>query len=91
LRIRWLFAASRDLGCAHAFLAKEDPKAAARMVLRVIDAVGVVADHPGSGRAGRVEGTRELVVGDTQFIVPYRVKNGVVEILCVFHHAEKWP
>ncbi len=91
MRIRWLEAASRDLDRAAAYIARDDPGAASRAVLRVVGAVGHLAANPGMGRVGRVEGTRELVVSDTPFIVPYRVKNGLVEILRVFHHAQKWP
>lgn len=43
------------------------------------------------GRAGRVAGTRELVVADTPYIIPYRVRGDAVEILRVFHAARKWP
>jgi toxin ParE1/3/4 len=43
------------------------------------------------GRPGRVPGTRELVVSDTPFILPYRVRDSAVEILAVFHGARQWP
>ena len=43
------------------------------------------------GRPGRVEGTRELVVPDTPYLVPYRGRGHAVEILRVFHGARKWP
>ena len=36
------------------------------------------------------EGTRELVVPDTPYRVPYRVRGHAVEILHVFHGARKW-
>jgi plasmid stabilization system protein ParE len=39
---------------------------------------------------GRIPDTRELVVVDTPFIVPYRVRDGDVEILAVFHSARQW-
>ncbi len=43
------------------------------------------------GRAGRVPGTRELVISGTPYIVPYRVRGGAVEVLRVFHAARRWP
>lgn len=91
MRIRWLARARRDLHLVEAFISQDDPRAAVRTVLRIVEAVGRLAENPGMGRAGRIDGTRELVVGDTPFIVPYRVKDGRVEILRVFHHARKWP
>jgi plasmid stabilization system protein ParE len=46
---------------------------------------------PKSGRPGRVSDTRELVVPETPFIAPYRVRDDRVEILAVFHGARRWP
>ena len=43
------------------------------------------------GRHGRIEGTRELVIPGLPYIIPYRVKNNVIEILRVLHAARKWP
>lgn len=91
MRIRWLERASRDLYQVEAYIAEDDPRAAVRVVLRIIEAVTRLEDNPGMGRAGRIDGTRELVVSDTPFIVPYRVKGEWVEILRVFHQARKWP
>lgn len=43
------------------------------------------------GRPGRVPGTRELVIANTPFLVPYRVKGDTVIVLRVFHGARRWP
>ena len=43
------------------------------------------------GRKGRVEGTRELVIAGTPYIVPYRVRDDVVQIITVLHNAQRWP
>jgi toxin ParE1/3/4 len=32
-----------------------------------------------------------LVVANTPYLLPYRVRHNVVEILRVFHGARKWP
>lgn len=62
-----------------------------RVVLAIEQAVQLLASHPAMGRAGRVEGTRELVVTGTPYIIPYRVREDRVEVLRVFHAAGKWP
>jgi toxin ParE1/3/4 len=51
----------------------------------------VLPDNPRMGRPGRVPGTRELVIGQTPYIVPYRLQRGVIQILRVFHGARRWP
>ena len=44
-----------------------------------------------SGRAGRVEGTKELVIDGTPHIVPYRKEGERIEILRVYHSSRLWP
>jgi toxin ParE1/3/4 len=91
MRIRWLRMALRNLQQEAEYIAQEDPAAARRVVDRIGDAVRHLEDHPSKGRAGRVPGTRELVVSATAYIVPYRVRGQEIEILRVFHAASKWP
>ncbi len=73
------------------YISKDSPAQAVAVVLRIIEAVEILAYHPSIGRQGRVEDTRELVVSDLPYIIPYRQKNGWIEILRVFHQARKWP
>lgn len=44
---------------------------AQKTVLDIIQAVDQLREFPALGRVGRVEGTRELVIPDRPFIVPY--------------------
>ena len=61
------------------------------MAARVREGVEYLLDHPNLGRAGRVRGTRELVISGSPFVVIYRVRFDQVQILRVLHHARKWP
>jgi toxin ParE1/3/4 len=58
---------------------------------RIQQAAAILVHHPLAGRAGRIPGTRELVVPGTPWIIPYRVRQGFVDILAVIHGARKWP
>ena len=71
-----------------AYIVRDDPEAAARIVERIVTSVEGLGAHPASGRPGRVPGTRELVVSGTPYLVPYRVRGETVEILQVFHGPE---
>ena len=51
----------------------------------------LLARYTALGRPGRVEGTRELVVAGTPYVIPYGVRENRVEVLRVFHAARKWP
>lgn len=72
-------------------IGQDNPPAARQTVRRIREAVRRLAGTPGLGRSGRVPGTRELVVGGTPYLVPYRVREGTVEIITVLHGAQEWP
>ena len=80
-----------DLEEAFAFISESSPDAAIAGARRVWDFLPQLVIMPGMGRPGRVPGTRELVVLGTPFVVPYRVRDGVVEILRVLHSSREWP
>jgi toxin ParE1/3/4 len=91
VRIRWTKGARQNLEHIEEYIAQDNPKAAIDAVLKVITTVGLLVEHPAMGRHGRVVGTRELVIANTPYIVPYRVKEGCIEILRVLHSAMQWP
>jgi plasmid stabilization system protein ParE len=90
VRVRWLRRALANLDAEAEYIAVDNP-AVGRVVPRILRAVDLLKKNPAVGRAGRVAGTRELVVAGTPYIVPYRVRGEAVEILRVFHAARKWP
>ena len=89
--VRWLRTALANLDAEAEYIAQDSPAAAAKVVAAIALSVSRLARHPAMGRAGRVTGTRELVVPGTPYVVPYRVRGQKVEILRVFHAARKWP
>ena len=89
MRVRWLRAALRKLDEEAAHIAAEDPAAAQRIVERILLAVSALPEHPQIGRPGRLPGTRELVVSRTPYLIPYRVKDGEIQLLRVFHTARR--
>ena len=89
--LKWLRRAERDLDQVEAYIARDNPRAAVEMVLTIIAAVEQLDAFPGMGRPGRAQGTKELVVAGTPYIVPYRKKGGRIEILRVYHAARLWP
>lgn len=91
VRVRWLRRALLDLDEVEAYIAQDNPQAARETVVNVIRAVSVLQEQPGIGRPGRVPETRELLVPGLPFIVPYRVKETMVQILRVYHASRKWP
>ncbi|MBR8833991.1 MAG: type II toxin-antitoxin system RelE/ParE family toxin [Stigonema ocellatum SAG 48.90 = DSM 106950] len=89
--IKWLRKALRNVEQAHDYIARDNPAAAVRIVLKIQAAVAQLAESPLIGRPGRVEGTRELVIFQTPYIVIYRVKGKSVHIIRVLHSSRKYP
>ena len=91
LEVRWLKRALANLDAEAEYIARDSPATVRRVVGTIQRSVQYLARYPGLGRLGRVEGTRELVVPGTPYVIPYRVRGGRVEVLRVFHGARKWP
>ena len=91
MQVKWLQTALLNLHEEHRYIVQDYPAAAGKVALRIQSAVALLTVNPGLRRAGRVLGTRELVITGTPYIVPYRVQNDSVEILRVFHARRRWP
>lgn len=91
MKIVWTEPARRDLREIFEYIANENPNAARRLLGEIKEQALILIDNPQIGRAGRVEGTRELVLSGTNYILPYRAKGKQIQILAVFHGARKWP
>jgi toxin ParE1/3/4 len=90
MRVRWLRRALLNLDHEATYIAQDNPKAAAEFILHLRDSTLMLGDQPNLGRPGRIPGTRELVVSNLPYILPYRVRNNTVEVLRVFHTSRKW-
>lgn len=92
MRLRWTRRAERDLDEIAGYIGQDSAAAAARVILELIDQVeSLLPKHPALGRPGRVPGTRELVIGELPYIVPYRIRDTDIEILRVLHTSRRWP
>ncbi|MDD5305154.1 MAG: type II toxin-antitoxin system RelE/ParE family toxin [Elusimicrobia bacterium] len=91
MKVVWTRLALKDLDSAYGYISDENPSAAVRTIEKIRKAVVSVSRHPEMGRPGRVEGTRELIIPGTPFIVAYRVKAKRIELLSVIHGARRWP
>ncbi|WP_462326046.1 type II toxin-antitoxin system RelE/ParE family toxin [Desulfoplanes sp.] len=87
-KVRWTHNALRDLEKIRLYLEENaDAKAMLSGAQRIWDSCQRLRHSPESGRPGRVPMTRELIA--PPYSIPYRVKDGAVEILNVFHAAQK--
>jgi toxin ParE1/3/4 len=92
LRIKWTSLAEYDVEQIHAYIAQDSPIAGTRVILEIIDLTETtLSKFPASGRAGRVLGTRELIIGQLPYITAYRVMDTEIQILRVLHTSRRWP
>jgi len=90
--IEWTEKAAQQLDQAHDFIAlSNSEEIASRITLQIVSGVQQLAAYPMSGRAGRVAGTRELVIAHTPFIVAYTVQKARIVVLAIYHGAQRWP
>lgn len=89
--IEWSILARADLKEAVAYIQRDDHATAQIVAQKIINATQKLVDFPGLGRPGRVEGTRELIVSNLPYVLPYVVEKERVVILRVLHSAMDWP
>ena len=89
MRVRWTKPAVDQLTVTGAFIAERNPIAAKQIERRLRAAVEALAQFPLMAQAGRVPGTRELNVPGTPYVIPYRIDGEWVDILALFHGAQR--
>jgi toxin ParE1/3/4 len=92
MKVEWTSLAQADLKHIHGYIHEDNPSAAIAVLGMIRNAVhGQLKTSPLSGRVGRVEGTRELVIPRLPYIVAYRIGNSGIQIIRVLHGAQRWP
>ena len=92
MQLIWSAFALSDRDAIFTYIEADNPLAAVAIDERIVTATRRLIDFPESGRVGRIEGTRELVVSGTPYIAAYTtVTETAVRILRVLHGAQEWP
>ena len=91
MKIVWSRRAIRHLIALRDYIAEDSPQNAAVVAERILKSVELLATHPHIGRPGRIVGTRELVIPNAPYIIPYRIRGERLELISFFHGRQKWP
>jgi addiction module RelE/StbE family toxin len=86
----WTRRALRRLDGIGGHIARENPVAAKKVVEQIIVAAQRLKEFPYSGREGRVEGTRELIIPRLPYILAYRVTAASIDLLTIIHMSQEW-
>jgi addiction module RelE/StbE family toxin len=90
MKVRWTRAALNQLHEAYDYIQLDKPSAAARIVGLIEAAADRLRLFPQIGRPSARPKVRELAIAGTPFILVYRVKNDMLEILALYHGAQNW-
>jgi len=91
VRLVWTRLAVADRDAIFMHIGAQNPSAAVQNDRTIETALGRLLEFPSSGRKGRVEGTRELVIAGTPYIAAYGVSPDRVLVLRILHGAQVWP
>lgn len=86
----WKDEAKRDLADIIAYIAADNPAAADALLDRIETRAALLPTQPLAHRAGRIPGTREMVL-HPNYILVYSVTDAAVTILRLLHAARDRP
>jgi toxin ParE1/3/4 len=83
-------AAYSDLDRVYSWIAQDRPRAAQRVIDRILNSIELLGLFPDLGHGGRLSGSYEWVVGGLPYIIVYTVDRDAEEvaIVAVFHSAQ---
>ena len=90
MKIRWSPRARQDRLEITVFLEEQSRFAADDLDDRIDSSLDSLAHFPRLGRLGKVEGTRELLVQRTPYILIYSFSDKIM-VLRLIHAAQQWP
>lgn len=92
MKLEWSLLAVADREQIFDYIEADNPRAAIAVDDLIQEKVERLLQFPLSGRPGRVEGTREVIITGTPYIAAYRITTDeTIRILRVLHGARPWP
>lgn len=88
MKLKWSRSALVDLQAILEHIAQDTPQAARALAAGFRQTAEHLTAHPFIGRRGELEGTRELML-HRNYLLTYRVSSEAVEILQIWHVAQK--
>jgi toxin ParE1/3/4 len=89
--IRWTSTALNDFKTISLRIEQQRNLATANRVCRhIYDSIQSLRRHAHTGRPGNEEGTRELVISKSPYILVYRLQSEAVQILRIWQGAQDW-
>lgn len=91
MKVVWTETALKRLDEIEAYIKQESERAARQTILTLVNkTIDQLSLYPGSGKPGRLYGTRELFFLDIPYVVVYTADTEKVTIITVFHTAQNY-
>ncbi|NHB93693.1 type II toxin-antitoxin system RelE/ParE family toxin [Photorhabdus cinerea] len=90
MELEWKPMALADREAIMEYIALDNPLAAIELDNEFELTAETACQHPKMYKPGRVKGTREAVV-HPHYVMIYRVRRNLLQILRVLHTARQWP
>ncbi len=91
MKVKWLRRALKNLDEVYQYVEQNNPVAARAVLLKIQNAINNLVYFPMMGKQGRVEGTRELFVSQTPYIIIYKISSQTIIILRILHSSRRYP
>lgn len=88
MKLKWTLDALADLQTILDYIKQDNPQAAQALAAGFRHTAEHLTQHPFIGRRGDLDGTRELML-HRNYLLTYRVSSEAVEILQIWHVAQK--
>jgi toxin ParE1/3/4 len=89
-KLLWTRRSLKDLESIYYYIAQDSQSVAKDVITGIKKLTENLSYQPFMGRQERKEGTRELVLVKTPFIVVYRIRDDTVEVLRILHSSQKY-
>lgn len=91
MKVRITRPALDDLERIHAYISKDNPVAASRVVTRLIDRAMALADAPRQGRKVDEPNTHVIVVARFRYFIFYTIENEEIHVTHFRHTSRRRP
>jgi toxin ParE1/3/4 len=91
MKVRFTRPAQRDLAEIHAYISRDSPDAASRVVARLIEHSQTLADNPFGGRSTDEPNARVIVAPRLRYLIFYTIAPDEIHITHIRHTSRRRP
>jgi plasmid stabilization system protein ParE len=91
MKVRFTRPAQADLRAIYAYVCQDDPRAASRLVTRLMERAWALGDSPHEGRETDEPNARVIVVPRLRYFIFYTIEADEVHITHIRHTSRRRP